>query len=58
MNAQKYTQKSLEIIQSAQNLAVANNNQQIEQIHLLKAMLQQQGGLIPQLLKKMGGYMT
>ena len=54
MNAQKYTQKSLEVIQSAQNLAVAGNNQQIEQVHLLKAMLQQQGGLIPQLLKKMG----
>ncbi len=54
MNAQKYTQKSLETIQTSQNLAVSNNNQQIEQVHLFQAMLQQQNGLIPQLLKKMG----
>ena len=54
MNAEKYTKKSLEAIQSAQNLAVAHNNQQIEQAHLLLALLQQDGGLIPQLLQKMG----
>ena len=54
MNPEKYTKKSLEAIQSAQSLAVAHSNQQIEQAHLLLAMLQQDGGLIPQLLQKMG----
>ena len=54
MNAQKYTQKSLEAIQSAQELTLANQNQQIEQIHLLVALLRQENGLIPQLIKQMG----
>ena len=54
MNAQKFTQKSLEAIQSAQSIALSHQNQQIEQVHLLAALLQQEGGLIPQLLKKMG----
>ena len=54
MNANKYTKKSMEAIQDAQNLALAHNNQQIEQVHLLKALLAQQAGLIPQLLKRMG----
>ena len=53
MNPQKYTQKSLEAIQSAQDLALHHNNQQIEQVHLLQALLQSQNGLIPQLLKRM-----
>ena len=34
MNAQNYTQKSLEAIQAAQKLTIENQNQQIEQIHL------------------------
>ena len=54
MNAQKYTQKSLEAIQLAQNLTVSGGNQQIEQVHLLAALLRQEDGLIPQLLRKMG----
>ena len=54
MNAQKFTQKSLEAIQSAQNVAVEKGNAQIEQEHLLYALLTQDDGLIPQLLKKMG----
>ena len=54
MNPQKYTQKSLEAIQSAQDLALSHNNQQIEQVHLLQALLQSHNGLIPQLLKRMG----
>lgn len=54
MNAQKYTKKSLEAIQSAQELALANHNQQIEQVHVLAALLRQEDGLIPQLLKQMG----
>ena len=54
MNAQNYTQKSLEAIQAAQKLTIENQNQQIEQIHLLAALLRQENGLVPQLLKKMG----
>ncbi len=53
MNFNTYTQKSLEAVQSAQNLARSQSHQQLEQIHLLAALLQQEGGLIPQLLKKM-----
>ena len=53
MNFNNYTQKSLEAVQSAQNLAVQNSHQQLEQIHLLLALLHQDGGLIPQLLRKM-----
>ena len=53
MNFQNYTQKSLEAVQNAKNLAIQNSNQQIEQVHLLLALLQQEGGLIPQLLRKM-----
>ena len=54
MIAQNYTQKSLEAIQAAQKLTIENQNQQIEQIHLLAALLRQENGLVPQLLKKMG----
>ena len=54
MNPKNYTQKSLEAIQGAQDIALANNNQQIEQVHLLLSLLQSQNGLIPQLLKRMG----
>ena len=54
MNAQKFTQKSLEAIQEAQNRAVENQNMQLEQEHLLAALLTQEQGLIPQLLLKMG----
>ena len=53
MNAQKLTQKSLEALQSAQTLAIEHQNMQIEQAHLVYALLQQENGLIPQLLKKM-----
>ncbi len=53
MNFNTYTQKSMEAVQSAQNLAVQNSHQQLEQEHLLLALLQQEGGLIPQLLRKM-----
>ena len=53
MNLNNYTQKSLEAVQSAQQLAVANDHQQLEQVHLLLALLRQEGGLVPQLLRKM-----
>ena len=54
MNAQKFTQKSLETIQLANNLALENNNMQIEQEHLLYALLKIDQSLIAQLLKKIG----
>ena len=54
MNFNNYTQKSLEAVQSAQNIARSNSHQQMEQVHLLLALLQQEGGLTPQLLRKMG----
>ncbi|MDE7281629.1 MAG: type VI secretion system ATPase TssH, partial [Ruminiclostridium sp.] len=53
MNTQKLTKKSMEILQSAQTIAVQNNNQQIDQCHLLLVLLQQEEGLIPQLLQSM-----
>ena len=54
MDAQRFTQKSLEAIQEAQRIAIENSNMQIEQEHLAEALLSQQDGLIPQLVKKMG----
>ncbi len=53
MNLNTYTQKSLEAVQSAQNIAVQNHHQELYQVHLLLALLRQEGGLIPQLLRKM-----
>jgi len=54
MNAQNYTQKSLEAIQGAQAIALEYGNQQIEQCHLLLSLLRQENGLTPQLLKRQG----
>ncbi|MGM9629646.1 ATP-dependent chaperone ClpB [Butyricicoccus sp.] len=54
MNAQKFTQKSLEAIQSAQSLYNEYGNAEMGQEHLLLALLQQDGGLISQLMTKMG----
>ena len=53
MNAQNFTKKSLQAIQSAQNTATEYNSNQIEQEHLFYALLSQEDGLIPQLLKGM-----
>lgn len=53
MDAQKFTQKSLEAIQEAQNISIENQNAQIEQEHLLLALLKQEDSLIKELLKKM-----
>ena len=53
MNLNNYTQKSIEAVQLAQAIARDNHNQQMEQIHLLCALLEQENGLAPQLLKKM-----
>ncbi|MCB5941743.1 ATP-dependent chaperone ClpB [bacterium 210820-DFI.6.52] len=54
MNANKLTQKSLEAVQTAQSLAIEHSNVQIEQEHLVSALLEQPEGLIPSLVKKMG----
>ena len=53
MDFNHYTQKSLEAVQNARELAVANGHQQLEQVHLLLALLNQEGGLTAQLLRKM-----
>ncbi len=53
MNAQKFTQKSLEAIQEAQNIAISSQHMNIEQVHLFLALLKQEGSLTTQLLKKM-----
>ena len=53
MNAQKFTQKSLEAIGEAQSIAVRNSNQAVDEEHLLLALLLQESGLIPQLFVKM-----
>ena len=54
MNAEKYTERSLEVIRSAQTVSKEYGSQQIETEHLLLAMLTQESGLIPELLTKMG----
>ena len=54
MNMQNLTRKSTEIIQDAQSVAIEYQNMNIEQQHILYAMMNQENGLIPQLLTKMG----
>lgn len=53
MNAQKFTQKALECINQAQNIAVENYNQAVTPEHLLYALLDSDAGLIPSLVKKL-----
>lgn len=54
MNAQNYTQKSLEALQTAQAMAAENRNSYIQPEHLLYALIDQDGGLIPSLFSRMG----
>ena len=54
MNAQKFTKKALEALGSAQSIAIENQNMQVMPEHLLYALVDQDGGLIPGLLKKDG----
>ena len=54
MNPNKLTQRSLEALQSAQSLAIQHNHQQVDQEHLLLALLQQENSLLMQLLRRMG----
>lgn len=53
MNIQKFTQKSIEAVNDCEKLAYEYGNQEIEQEHLLVALLQQQDGLILKLIEKM-----
>ena len=54
MDLQKFTQKSLEALNTAQMLASENGNAEISQEHLLYALISQEDGLIPEILKGMG----
>ena len=54
MNAEKYTQKALDAVKAAQNMAQENGNQYVTSEHLLYALLDQDGGLIGSLFGKMG----
>ena len=54
MNTQNMTAKSVEALNAAQRLARENGNREIDQQHLLAALIGQDGGLIPQLLTKIG----
>ena len=54
MNLQKYTQKSIEALRAAQSDATERGNSRIEPAHVLLALIRQEGGLIPELIKKMG----
>ena len=53
MNMDKFTQKSTSAIMDAQNLALTNNNQEVDSIHLLKALLLQEDGIISKILQLM-----
>ena len=54
MNANKLTKKAAEAITAAQNIAIENGNIQIMPEHLLYALIDQENGLIGQLIRKMG----
>ena len=54
MDTQKLTKKSLEAIQNAQNIAIENQNLQILPEHLAYALIDQEGGIVPQIFKKLG----
>ena len=53
MNTQQFTQKSLEAIQTSQDIASESHNSTVMPEHLLYALVDQDGGLIPSLLSKM-----
>ena len=53
MNIQKFTQKSLEAINSLERITYEFGNQEIAQVHLLYALLTQEDGLLPKLIEKM-----
>ena len=54
MNMNQYTQKSVEALRDMQSAALENGNQQVEQIHLLYALVSKEDGLIPNLITQSG----
>jgi len=54
MDANRFTKKSLEAMQNANQTAISHGNAQVEQIHLLHALISQEDGLIGQLTEKLG----
>lgn len=54
MNAQKMTQKSIEAVREAQQIAIEKKHSELKQIHLLYALVSQRDGLIPSLLQGTG----
>ena len=54
MESNRFTQKSIEALQSCQQIAQSYGNAQVEQLHLLCALLTQENGLIGQLMEKLG----
>ena len=54
MNAQNFTKMSLEAIQTAQNLAIENQNAQVEEEHILFALITEENSFVKELLKKLG----
>lgn len=55
MNSDRFTEKAREVINSAAELAGEYHNSQIEVEHLLSALLNQESGVVPQIVQKVGG---
>jgi len=53
MNIQKYTEKAQEAIAGAQQLADRGGHPEITPEHLLLTLIEQQGGIVPEILRKM-----
>ncbi|MDX9790372.1 MAG: Clp protease N-terminal domain-containing protein, partial [Candidatus Kapabacteria bacterium] len=54
MNFNKFTIKAQEAVQTAQEIAISYNNQAVETIHLLAALIQDSAGLIPDIIQRIG----
>lgn len=54
MNLEKFTIKAQEALRDSQKIATENQNQVVEPEHLLLALIDQEGGIVPQVLKKLG----
>ena len=57
MDAEKFTKKSLEVIESCEKLAYEYNNQELTQAHLMYALVTVEDSLIAKLLTNMGIWM-
>ena len=58
MNINKYTEKAQEAVIAAQQVAEQLNHAQVEPEHLLLALVEQQDGIVPELLRKMDADQT